>query len=198
MNIRAFMKPPLPHFPETIETARVIVRSARPGDGEVFNRAVLSSLAELSPWLGWVRTPPTLKDSEESCRRAHARFLAREDMMALIFSKEDGELIGGSGLHEMNWSLRCFEVGYWGRTGYTGKGLITEGVRALSDFALETLRANRVFLTTDNANVRSWRLAERAGFELEGILRNERLDLDGNPRDTRVYARVPSKRGFSP
>lgn len=180
-------------FPDTIETDRVIIRSARPGDGAMFNHAVLSSLPELSPWLGWVRTPPTLEDSEESCCRAHAKFLALEDMMAFIFSKEDGQLIGGSGLHDMDWNLRCFEVGYWGRTGYVGKGLITEAVRALADFALNVLKANRVFLTTDNANLRSWRLAERAGFELEGILRNERLDLDGRPRDTRVYARVPGR-----
>jgi RimJ/RimL family protein N-acetyltransferase len=178
-------------FPETIESDRVIIRSAKPGDGEIFNRAVHASLPELSPWLGWVRRPPTVEESEESCRRAHAKFVAQEDMMAFIFSKEDGELIGGSGLHDMDWSLRCFEIGYWGRTGYTGRGLITEGVRALADFALRDLAANRVFLTTDNTNVRSWRLAERAGFELEGILRNERLDLDGKPRDTRVNARVP-------
>ncbi|WP_205760893.1 GNAT family N-acetyltransferase [Luteolibacter luteus] len=184
--------PPHP-VPETIETDRVIVRTAMPGDGPIFNRAVLSSLPELSPWLGWVRTPPSMEDSEASCRRAYEKFLALEDMMAFIFSKEDGELIGGSGLHYMDWTLRCFEVGYWGRTGYVGKGLITEGVRALADFALDGLKANRVFLTTDNANMRSWRLAERAGFELEGILRNERLDLDGKPRDTRVYARVPNR-----
>jgi acyl-coenzyme A thioesterase PaaI-like protein len=34
-------------------------------------------------------------------------------------------------------------------------------------------------------------LAERAGFDLEGTLRNKRLDLVGELRNTRVYARVP-------
>jgi RimJ/RimL family protein N-acetyltransferase len=47
-----------------------------------------------------------------------------------------------------------------------------------------------VFLTTDHRNRDSWRLAERAGFELEGVLRNERLDLQGRLRDTRVYSRI--------
>lgn len=187
------MNPLLIPFPDTIETGRLIVRTAMPGDGEIFNRAIHQSLAELSPWLGWVRTPPSPADSEASCRRAYARFIAREDMMAFIFEKESGELIGGSGLHDMDWTQRIFEVGYWGRTGYTGRGLVTEGVRALADFALRDLDAKRVFLTTDDKNVRSWQLAERAGFELEGILRNERFDLDGRPRDTRVYARVPAR-----
>jgi hypothetical protein len=58
----------LPQFPETIETDRLIIRSAKPGDGEIFNRAVLSSLPELSPWLGWVRKPPTVEESEVYAR----------------------------------------------------------------------------------------------------------------------------------
>ena len=50
----------------------------------------------------------------------------------------------------------------------------------------------RVFLTTDDRNEASWRLAERAGFELEGILRNDRRNLAGGLRDTRVYSRIPT------
>jgi len=83
-----------------------------------------------------------------------------------------------------------FEVGYWGRTRFMGQGLVTEGVRALASHALTALGASRVFLTTDERNVRSWRLAERAGFELEGTLRNDRKNLEGTLRNTRVYSRV--------
>jgi len=54
------------------------------------------------------------------------------------------------------------------------------------------LNASRVFLTTDEMNIASWRLAERAGFELEGTLRNDRRNLSGGLRNTRVYSRVPS------
>ena len=72
---------------------------------------------------------------------------------------------------------------------------LTEGVRALADHALEHLRANRVFLTVDDQNVRSWRLAERAGFVLEGVMVNERLNLQGKPRNTRIYARTPGRPG---
>lgn len=178
-------------LPEQIETPRLIVRVARPGDGAMFNEAVVESLPQLSPWLGWVTPPPTLAQSEASCRRAYARFLLNEDLMALFLRKADGALVGGSGLHHANWTLRQFEVGYWGRSRDAGQGLVTEGVRALADHALSVLRATRVYLTTDARNEASCRLAERAGFALEGTLRNERLDLQGVLRHTRVYARVP-------
>lgn len=177
-------------LPESLETARMLIRVARPGDGPVFNEAVLDSLTQLSPWLGWVSPPPTAEESEINCRKAFARFLMNEDLMAFFFLKDGGVLVGGSGLHKANWTLRQFEVGYWCRSGFGGRGLMTEGVKCLADHALQVLKASRVFLTTDEKNVASWRLAERAGFELEGTLRNERLNLAGTLRNTRVYSRI--------
>ena len=116
--------------------------------------------------------------------------------MVFFFAKECGSLVGGSALHEINWKVGSFEVGYWGRTKFGGKGLITEGVRSLSEFALNELEASRVFLTTDEFNVASWRLAERAGYELEGTLRNHCLNPQGV---LRVYSKIgPVKLGAFP
>jgi RimJ/RimL family protein N-acetyltransferase len=168
----------------------MLIRVARPGDGPVFNEAVRDSVTQLSPWLSWVSPPPTTEESEINCRKAFARYLLNEDLMAFFFLKDGGALVGGSGLHKANWTLRQFEVGYWCRSGFGGKGLVTEGVKCLADHALQVLKASRIFLTTDEQNVASWRLAERAGFELEGTLRNERLNLAGTLRNTRVYSRI--------
>ena len=46
------------------------------------------------------------------------------------------------------------------------------------------------FFTRNGGNLRSRRRAERAGFEYEGTLRKDRLALDGQLRNTRVYAIV--------
>lgn len=183
---------PLNVLPEQMESRRLLIRVARPGDGQVFNDAISRSLPDLAPWLGWVTPPPSLEQSEFNCRRAYARYLLNEDLMVFFFAKDSGALVGGSGLHGADWTTRKFEVGYWSRTGHGGQGLITEGVRALSDYALRELGAHRVFLTCDDKNVRSWKLAERAGFVLEGIMLNERFNLQGQLRDTRVYARTPT------
>ena len=178
------------HLPESLESERLLIRVARPGDGAVFNAAILESIEALSPWLGWVTPPPSLAQSEFSCRKAYGRFLVNEDLMAFFFLKDGGALVGGSGLHNANWSLRSFEIGYWGRSAYAGRGLMREGVNALAEYALRSLGANRVFLTTDERNTSSWRLAESIGFQLEGTLRNDRLNLAGVPRNTRIYSRI--------
>ncbi len=185
-------------FHESIESEHLIIRVATPEDGKMFNEAIVESADHLKDWLAWVSPVPTLDESVFSCRRAYARYLLNEDLMVFFILKSNGELIGGSGLHNANWMLRQFEVGYWGRTKYAGQGLMTEGVRALTQHALKDLNANRVFLTTDEKNTASWKLAERAGFALEGVLRLDRLDLQGNLRNTRLYSMVSNRLGSKP
>ena len=181
---------PINVFPDQLLSDRLSIRSAKPGDGPAYNHAVVESLAELAPWLHWAKTAPTVEVSELACRHAYGCFLLDEDMMAFFFERTTGQLVGGGGLHKADWKLRKFEIGYWGRTGYTGSGLITEGVRTLADHAISVLGANRLALTADERNVRSWKLAERAGFVLEGTLRNADFGPGGELRNLRVYAKT--------
>lgn len=184
-------------LPEKIESNRLIIRVAAPGDGEIFNAAITESLDRLAPWLSWVTPSPTIEESEFSCRRAYARFLLNEDLMVFFIQKSDGALVGGSGLHNANWGTRIFEIGYWGHARHSGQGLITEGVAALSEYAIHNLGATRVFLTTDEKNTASWKLAERAGFDLEGVLRNERKNHFGHFRNTRVYSKISASNAIA-
>ena len=188
------MDPLLIDVPERIDTARLVLRCPRRGDGAIVNAAVVASHGELDPWLPWATTLPTLDESEAYCRRQHARFLLREELVLLIFSRDgggkEGELVGSTGLHRIDWALRRFEIGYWRKTGCAGRGIVTEAVNALSRMAFDTLAARRVEIRMDDNNERSWKVAERAGFTLEALLRFDMVTPGGEPRSTRVYARV--------
>jgi RimJ/RimL family protein N-acetyltransferase len=188
------MDPILIDLPERIETERLVMRPPRAGDGRVVNEAVCASQVELAPWLPWAGTAPTLDDSEAHCRRQQARFLLREDFVMLLFVRgadgSEGELVGGTGLHRIDWALRKFEIGYWRKTGCAGRGFVTEAVRALSRMAFDSLAARRVEIRMDDRNSASWRVAERAGFTLEALLRFDSATPSGEPRSTRIYARV--------
>lgn len=177
-------------MPEGLRTERLLVRAARPGDGAAFRDAVLESLPELTPWLPWARGPNDLDHAERVCTEAHAKFLAGEDLMAMLFRLDDGTFVGGSGLHRIDWRVPSFEIGYWVRTSQGGRGYVTEAVRALTAHAFGPLQAKRVHLRMDARNTASRRVAERAGFEFEGCLRRETLDPDGRVRDTLVFSRI--------
>jgi RimJ/RimL family protein N-acetyltransferase len=123
-----------------------------------------------------------------------ARYLLREDLVMFIFERDvlgrEGRFLGGTGLHRIDWALRSFEIGYCRRSGCGGQGYITEAARALARLAFDRLATRRVEIRTDDANTASWKVAERAGFTLEALLRGDSLTPLGELRSTRVYARV--------
>lgn len=188
------MDPLLIDVPERIETERLILRCPQPGDGVLVNAAVSESADALRPFMPWAQTVPSLEESELVCRRAQARFRLREDLMLLMFERaadrSEGRCVGGTGLHRISWSVRRFEIGYWCRSACTGQGFVTEAVQALTRTAFDRLGARRVEVRMDGNNERSRKVAERAGFTFEGVLRGESLTPQGEMRDTCVYARV--------
>jgi RimJ/RimL family protein N-acetyltransferase len=63
-------------------------------------------------------------------------------------------------------------------------------VHGITDFAIQHLHANRVEIRCDSRNTRSAKVAERAGFTLEGILRNVEYDEEGSMAHQMVFAKV--------
>ncbi|GMK37237.1 ribosomal-protein-serine acetyltransferase [Paenibacillus sp. CCS19] len=182
--------PILMTIPEQFESNRLVIRAPQWGDGTALNEAVIESIEELRLWLPFAQRIPTLEESEIVIREARLRYLDRSDLMLLVFHQETGKLIGSSGLHRIDWNARKFEIGYWLHSAYTNQGYMTEAVHAITHFAIEELAANRIEIRCDRNNARSAAVARRAGFTLEGILRNETTAMDGQLRDTMVFAKV--------
>jgi RimJ/RimL family protein N-acetyltransferase len=184
------INPLLIDIPEEFETERLVIRAAQPGEGAAVNEAVRESHAELRSWLTWAETVQTVEQSEAQARDAHAKFHARADLIYRGWLKGTNEFVTGSGLHRIDWTVPRFEIGYFCRTRFVGQGYVSEAVHALARLAFETLKAARVEIRCDELNERSWRVAERCGFTLEGTLRNNARAPDGSLRDIRVYAKV--------
>ena len=171
-----------------------MIRCAQARDAAALNAAVFESQRELRPWMPWAQAAPSLEQSQAECRRLQASHLRRADLPMFMFERGadggEGSFIGGTGLHRIEWEVRRFEVGYWCRTTMQGRGFVSEAVQALARMAFDQLAARRVEIRMDPRNERSWRVAQRCGFTLEGVLRCDTLTPQGEVRDTRVYARV--------
>ena len=176
--------------PDILHTKRLTIRAPDVSDARAVYEAVLESLPELRPWMPWAGPNYSLANAEENLLEAVALFMTRKDLRYHFFERDTGTFVGSSGLHRINWSVPRFEIGYWCRSSRAGQGFVTETVRALSQLAFEDLGAARVEIRCDDRNVRSYRVAERCDFELEGVLKNEARAPDGTLRNTRVYARV--------
>ena len=183
--------PILREFPYSFETERLLIRGPLPGDGKMVRAAVLESQEELKQWLPWAVEIPDEAEYEANIRRGYTRFLNREDLWMMILLKDTGQIIGGSGLHRIDWEVPKFEIGYWLATAYTGHGYMTEAVAAITTFAFDTLEAIRVEIRVDSNNHKSIAIPERLGFELEARLRHhERHHLTHTLRNTLIYAKI--------
>ena len=136
---------------------------------------------------------PGEKEAEEWCRKSAANFLTREQFHFLVFDAKSNSHVGTIGLFKFNWDIPSCEIGYWLQTSRTGQGYMCEAVDAVTKLAQETLKAARVQILMDEQNTRSWRVAERCGFQLEGLLRNDSRTTDGKLRNTRVYSKITSE-----
>jgi len=81
-------------------------------------------------------------------------------------------------------------IGYWLLPEARGKGLATRAVRLLSRWALRDLALARVGLVAEPWNCQSQRVAERAGFQREGILRSY-AEIDGRRVDYVSFSLLP-------
>ena len=164
----------------TLRTPRLAVRSLTAADAaDVF--AVFSDPVVVRYWDGPLMS--TLEDAIKYLGQIHHGFRRREFFQWGIADSSSDMVIGTCTLaHASAIHQRC-EIGFALRQTHWGKGLGSEAVGAVIDFAFETVGMHRIEADVDPRNDRSLRLLERFGFEREGLLR-ERYYLHGERQDT--------------
>src|SRR5262249_53888978 len=110
--------------------------------------------------------PYTQADAEFWVREGHA---ALGTNWAIAF---EDQAVGGCGMVPEEGMRRCnCQVGWWLGQGHWGKGVVTSVARALVARAFENPQTTRVYAPIYAGNLRSMRVAEKAGMVLEGIQR---------------------------
>ncbi len=182
--------PILRNVPSELKTRNLTLRCPREGDGTVVFDAVLETLDDLRKWpasLPWSLIEPSIEESEKFCRTAQAQFINRTSLSYLAFDSA-GKLVASVGLHDINWKVPKFELGFWCRSSSHRKGVASESAEALLKLAFHELNARRVEALSDEMNLASRGVCERIGMQLEGIMRSERVTPDGELRNTCIYA----------
>ena len=84
----------------------------------------------------------------------------------------DGKLAGGIGLI-LNGDvyIKSAEIGYWLGEQYWGKGIATEAVRQMTEYAFYYFDLVRLYAEVFETNKASMRVLEKNGYYLEGVRR---------------------------
>jgi RimJ/RimL family protein N-acetyltransferase len=140
---------------------------------------------EISRWLDLIPQPYSVID-------AHAYISSSGEEKYAVTEAESGRVLGSIAI-SWNPAGDNGEIGYWLRSDARGRGVMTRALKLVARHALEA-GAARVQLRADPENVASCRVAEKAGFTREGVLRsvywNERL---GRRQDHALFSLLPGE-----
>ncbi|HEX8497899.1 MAG TPA: GNAT family protein [Actinomycetales bacterium] len=116
----------------------------------------------------------------------------REEGQGLVRAVEvHGRLVACIDAKRLDWVGRTAEVGYWAVPAHRGRGHTTAAVELFSRWLLSEQGFERIELRAAVGNVASQRVAQKAGFLQEGILRNAGY-VDQGRVDLVVFSRVRS------
>jgi len=132
--------------------------------------------------------PYKLKHAKEYIRESSKKFRKKEEFHFGIFFKETGELVGDISIIRTEWKHKKAEIGYWLGKKFRKKGLMTEAVQLMLEFAFKKLKLNRVKICCSTKNKASKKVIERSGAKYEGTERDALIDGLGKKHDTLVYS----------
>ena len=140
-------------------------------------------------WMGWDDQIPDEAEARANIERAAVAW--RDETWAvfrIVDAATDG-VVGG--VNVRFGEFRIGEVSYFLRASARGRGLATRAVRLVSRWAFDELGIERLELRVHPENDASRRVAERAGFQREGIERASRPWPDGTRFDSIVFSLLP-------
>jgi ribosomal-protein-alanine N-acetyltransferase len=145
----------------------------------------------------WTRVPApyTRKDAVEFLAQADAALTTGEALsLAIVAAGGDAgggdEPLGSIALRVTSWEHRRGEIGYLVFPAARGRGVAPRAVRLLARFAFERADLRRVSILTAVDNDASGRVAAKAGFTREGVLRSY-MDGGGRREDMVSWSLLP-------
>lgn len=176
------MQPP----PDTIDGDLVKLRRARPADAQALYLAARDP--EVMRFMDWPM-PSDPRDTELHLEKLFEAWERGSEYQWTILERNSGKCAGSISCRPKGHSV---DFGYFLARDYWGKGMASEAASAVLTWLATQPEIVRIWATVDVDNIRSRRLLERHGLQLEGVMRmaTVRPNIGGPPRDTAVYARI--------
>jgi ribosomal-protein-serine acetyltransferase len=166
----------------------ISIRPYRTSDAPALYEAARESVAVVGEWLPWCHDGYQPAEAEDwLARQVVARERGEEYEFAIVGAR--GRYLGGVGVNAIRIDHAFANLGYWVRASAMGRGIAPVAVRLAARWAFEHTALTRLEIVVATANVRSQRVAEKAGAQREGVLR-ERLVLRGVAQDAVMYSLI--------
>jgi ribosomal-protein-serine acetyltransferase len=169
------------YFPVNNQLALKLVTQA---DKEELFALVDQNRDYLLQWLPWVDDMKSPADYPPIIKNWLQQYAENKGFSAAIVLKD--KIVGMIDFHNLDWTNRRAEIGYWLSADRQGNGTMTKVCRAMLRIGFEQYGLNRIEIRVAAANHKSKAIPERLGFRKEGVLK-EAAHLYGRYEDLVVY-----------
>ena len=173
-----------------LETDRLILRRFKPGDAEDMfkNWAADSEVCKFSSW----NPHKDVRETEKIVGDWINAYTNDNCYNWAIELKGVGEIIGQISVMNIDERHRSCSIGYNVSRFYWGKGIMTEALKAVITYLFKEIGINRIEGRHNTANPASGMVMQKAGMKLEGVMRQAKIDKNGEFYDLAVYSILKS------
>lgn len=140
-------------------------------------------------WKLWYTSVPSAETVDSYLSMAFSDQKQQKALPFVVIDKRSGEVIGATRFCNVEPTSRRLEIGYtWYASRVQRTGVNTECKYLLLRHAFESLACIAVEFRTNWYNFPSREAIARLGAKQDGVLRNHRIDHEGNLRDTVVFS----------
>jgi len=168
----------------------IILRPWRDDDLEALTAACQDS--EIARWLPVIPSPYSEDDGRAYLEQTRLNW-ELGDVYNFAVVDESDRLLGSIAIRILRFSVG--HIGYWTTPEARGRGVATRALLRLCRWAVDELRLGRLELATDPDNHASQRVAQKAGFQREGVMRSALEYRDGSRRDSIFFSLLPEELG---
>ena len=155
---------------------------------------LISGDPEIERWLELMPSPYTKRDAREWVTRTAEAWRTGAFLPFAVLDAETGDVVGGLGFNSIDAETASGEIGYWLTASARGHGFTARALRLVTRWGFDALGLERVQVRAEVENTASCRVAERAGFQREGVIRSVRFNPRlGRRMDFVLYSALPGE-----
>lgn len=111
------------------------------------------------------------KQADFYLKQVEVMYNEKKGIRWAIINKENDEFIGDIGFYNIDFYSNNTEIGYTIVKKFWRQGVASECIKAMENFAFESLNMNRIIAMIDSNNISSIKLSEKLDFHKDGVLR---------------------------
>ncbi len=169
----------------------ILLKQIEVSDAADIFETINSQRNYLRKWLPFVDLTKEIADSENFINSIYSVPVENRELVFVIhYNQKFVGLIGFKSTDRIN---KKTEIGYWLSEAYQKRGIVSESLKALIDFAFNKLDLNRIQIKCAAGNIPSKNIPKRLEFKFEGIEREGEILSDGEFADLEIYSLLKRK-----